>query len=115
MDVDPSLEKDLREICYETTGGKGYSVGKFYGFETAWRPSKTTLDSGLVETIVPLWIPTMVFVGASFALGTPLFRSWRRRRRGLCIKCGYDLTGNVSGVCPECGARIERPPSSSHD
>ncbi len=21
----------------------------------------------------------------------------------LCIKCGYDLRGNVSGVCPECG------------
>ncbi|HOJ54604.1 MAG TPA: hypothetical protein PK184_09890 [Phycisphaerae bacterium] len=21
----------------------------------------------------------------------------------LCRGCGYDLTGNVSGVCPECG------------
>jgi hypothetical protein len=20
-----------------------------------------------------------------------------------CLHCGYDLTGNVSGVCPECG------------
>ena len=33
-------------------------------------------------------------------------RRVRRRRRllcGLCIKCGYNLTGNVSGVCPECG------------
>ena len=28
----------------------------------------------------------------------------RRRARGLCPRCGYDLTGNVSGVCPECGA-----------
>ena len=26
-----------------------------------------------------------------------------RRRRGLCERCGYDLTGNVSGTCPECG------------
>jgi hypothetical protein len=26
-----------------------------------------------------------------------------RRARGLCVRCGYDLTGNVSGVCPECG------------
>lgn len=26
-----------------------------------------------------------------------------RKRRGLCLTCGYDLTGNVSGVCPECG------------
>ena len=27
-----------------------------------------------------------------------------RRARGLCLHCGYDLTANVSGVCPECGA-----------
>ena len=25
------------------------------------------------------------------------------RRAGHCAACGYDLTGNVSGVCPECG------------
>ena len=25
---------------------------------------------------------------------------------GHCRKCGYDLTGNVSGRCPECGAKI---------
>ena len=24
----------------------------------------------------------------------------------VCIECGYNLTGNVSGVCPECGERI---------
>jgi predicted RNA-binding Zn-ribbon protein involved in translation (DUF1610 family) len=23
-----------------------------------------------------------------------------------CYQCGYDLTGNVSGVCPECGRRV---------
>ncbi len=23
-----------------------------------------------------------------------------------CARCGYDLTGNVSGVCPECGATV---------
>ena len=26
-----------------------------------------------------------------------------RYARGHCPACGYDLTGNVSGVCPECG------------
>jgi len=26
-----------------------------------------------------------------------------------CWRCGYDLTGNESGVCPECGTRIESP------
>ena len=29
----------------------------------------------------------------------------RRASRGLCRACGYDLTGNVSGACPECGER----------
>ena len=42
----------------------------------------------------------------------------RRRRRRLrrllhdrgvpiCVECAYDLTGNVSGVCPECGAEVQ--------
>ena len=30
------------------------------------------------------------------------------RARGLCHTCAYDLTGNVSGRCPECGTAIER-------
>ena len=32
----------------------------------------------------------------------------RRRRVGCCINCGYNLTGNVSGVCPECGKPIPK-------
>lgn len=29
---------------------------------------------------------------------------------GLCRKCGYDLRGNVSGTCPECGEGLpDRP------
>ncbi len=30
----------------------------------------------------------------------------RRHPPGHCQKCGYDLTGNVSGVCSECGEPI---------
>jgi len=25
---------------------------------------------------------------------------------GYCCRCGYDLTGNISGVCPECGKPV---------
>lgn len=55
--------------------------------------------------LVPLWIvfaPVLV----------PSLLVWRRSRRpppGHCQKCNYDLTGNVSGVCPECGTEIEKP------
>jgi len=30
-----------------------------------------------------------------------------RRKNGLCVICGYDLKGNISGVCPECGEQVE--------
>jgi hypothetical protein len=31
----------------------------------------------------------------------------RRARTGCCLTCGYRLTGNVSGICPECGTPFE--------
>jgi hypothetical protein len=36
---------------------------------------------------------------------------WKRSRRkaGSCRRCGYNLTGNTSGVCPECGTPV--PPN----
>jgi hypothetical protein len=37
-----------------------------------------------------------------------IVRFERRRRSGRCGTCDYDLTGNISGRCPECGASVER-------
>ena len=37
------------------------------------------------------------------------FRRARRLRNGWCLACGYDLQGNVSGVCPECGSPSKTP------
>jgi hypothetical protein len=34
------------------------------------------------------------------------YRRWERAAKGACFTCGYDLRGNCSGVCPECGAPI---------
>ena len=31
----------------------------------------------------------------------------QRLLEGRCPTCGYDLTGNISGVCPECGTPIK--------
>ncbi len=46
--------------------------------------------------------PTIAFIRG------PL-RRYRRRKRGLCETCGYDLRGNESGVCSECGQEIATP------
>lgn len=61
----------------------------------------------------PLWLPVVVFAFLpirAFIRG-PIARRRLRRRHdlGQCMGCGYDLTGNVSGICPECGAAIPKP------
>ncbi len=57
--------------------------------------------------ILPLWLPLAL-------LAMPTAVLWYRDRpfpRGQCAKCGYDLTGNVTGVCPECGAESDDKPA----
>ena len=55
---------------------------------------------------MPLWpIVALAAVAPAVWLVDPL-RKRRRRKAGQCAACGYDLTGNVSGVCPECGAEV---------
>jgi predicted Zn-ribbon and HTH transcriptional regulator len=33
-----------------------------------------------------------------------LWRELKNHGIPCCTSCGYDLTGNVSGACPECGS-----------
>ena len=50
----------------------------------------------------PLWLPTLLFgTWPSIALTRQIKR--RYFSPGICRKCGYDLRGTPSGVCPECG------------
>jgi hypothetical protein len=70
-------------------------------------PSNQPLRTDGSSTIINLWGAVVV------ASCLPLWRliAWQRARHapwnGLCKKCGYNLTGNVSGVCPECGNPIK--------
>ncbi len=67
-----------------------------HDFRLIWAPMTFQRGTGLR---LPIWILLLVS-----ALPTA-YLFWRDRRypRGHCQGCGYDLTGNVSGVCPECG------------
>ena len=45
--------------------------------------------------------------GTIYVLRRPGRIRRERRARGQCVRCGYNMTGNVSGVCPECGRPAE--------
>ena len=88
--------------------GDGFRFG---GFEY----SKEVLPYQMtgVWFYVPPWRLLGIPYGAVFALGLILpatrlagwLRRMRRRRRGLCVYCGYDL--RASGArCPECGLGV---------
>jgi len=55
---------------------------------------------------LPHWFLTLIF-----AIGPAIWLfKWNKRRKlgpNACPACGYDLTGNESGECPECGVGTE--------
>ena len=62
-----------------------------------------------VNMTLPLWMPLTLFgLPLNILLARGPIRRWRRRRRGLCLTCAYNLEGNTSGTCPECGGKIDR-------
>jgi len=84
----------------------------FMGFE--YQPTLATVYDGVHTGVVsrgvlfwvPLYAPILVF--GSFPAWLIIRNSRRKRRRCAtgCKTCRYDLTGNMSGVCPECGTAI---------
>lgn len=56
----------------------------------------------------PFWFLTLL---TGFLPAVAATRWWIRKRRNRrnpneCKECGYDLTGNVTGRCPECGTMV---------
>lgn len=76
--------------------------GRIQAFRASPRPPVWLPEWGPGLLVCPLWIPFLLV-----AVPTAVF--FRRDRRippGCCQSCGYDLRGNVSRVCPECGKRV---------
>lgn len=70
--------------------------------KTIWLPQFIQMTN-LWGIVIPIWIP-IVAVALAYAIDS---RYGRFAQVGLCENCFYDLRGNQSGVCPECGMRIE--------
>ncbi|UCE61530.1 MAG: hypothetical protein JSU63_07225 [Phycisphaerales bacterium] len=71
------------------------------------------LHAGFLDPFFPIAVFVAGLYGCIVAwfVGIP-FRIHRRRQKtredsSSCRNCGYNLTGNISGICPECGRAIE--------
>lgn len=51
----------------------------------------------------------LVSISHSGCCGEGIVTVWCWGQPEECHKCGYNLTGNTSGVCPECGTKMWTP------
>ena len=84
------------------------------GVSVEWRepvPAMVFSDKPVFQTITRIVIPHWL-LGLAFTVlpALSLIRYARRVRErptdGVCGTCGYNLTANASGVCPECGSTV---------
>jgi hypothetical protein len=81
--------------AFTPDGFRAWVTARGLGCTTRW---------DVVYVKLPLWMPVFLFlVLPASAVAVRSVRRRRRRNRGLCERCGYDLRGSVSGRCPECG------------
>ena len=57
---------------------------------------------------VPMWMPTLFFTLIFLSAYIPLRHRRKRKKLGLCLKCGYNLKGLTEMRCPECGEAFEK-------
>jgi hypothetical protein len=103
-DIRTRARRDLADAMAPSSGWRFSSMREWHfgRFAFGWDEG-----SGVMTRFVaglPLWAVLALFMlypAVAFLRGP--YRRYRRRVAGRCVRCGYDLTGNVSGVCPECG------------
>lgn len=95
-------ERTLHEKWFPAKG-LCVRVGSRFDGGFGQHPSIVFQPNGGLCIECPLWIAFMPTAVTIIGL------SCRRQQppvAGQCGRCGYDLRGNVSGCCPECGTPV---------
>lgn len=89
------------------------------GYTFRWREQPTAQ----LDVRFSLWhVGWALMIVSGIMLGCRVWLLVYRKKSNSCICCGYNLTGNVTGICSECGASFdlrqgqgERDPGCSRD
>ncbi|HSZ60129.1 MAG TPA: hypothetical protein VK797_31080 [Tepidisphaeraceae bacterium] len=82
------------------------AAGFYVGSCAHGGPSGSWVQFNTFVLAVPLWACMVVLLILPVAWVRA--RLDRVARAGRCQICGYDLTGNTSGTCPECGTPVPK-------
>jgi len=75
---------------------------------SAWRePNGRRVTDTTQQLSFPGWLPPLLFSLPPALWLRGFIRRRRLRSAGRCQSCGYNLTGNTSGICPECGTAVK--------
>ncbi len=87
----------------------GIRLGDSFPVVPGFYRHPSSLLYGNTWSFGPSWVTCPLYaVFAAVALPTLLvWRFWPKPVRPGHCRCGYDLTGNTSGVCPECGVEVQ--------
>ncbi len=100
------LDRHERKRAYKAAA---YALGwrrwiPFLVVPFAVAPSQLTYPSSLVVySAAILLFPVLVFFINRTPIALACWGILAARGEPICTACGYNLTGNVSGKCPECG------------
>ena len=59
-----------------------------------------------IVILTPLFLIVLIFECLGFVFCLRHWHNWWGPPPGHCPHCGYNLTGNESGVCPECSTPV---------
>ena len=106
----PTVAVNLSVGCFQVSVyPKAGNATQTQGWFAAWQPYQAfwlpklirgrSKPSRTTHVFVPLWIPLLVVAAATILA----FRFDQRFAPGHCQMCDYDLRGDFSAGCPECG------------
>jgi len=108
---------NARPVEFGHVVDRGYYMDRFYflptlgsikrtyhwGFEKPRFESMSSLNATGWQLSLLVWV--LVLVPMTMLLLSLLVRG-RAIPKGYCLECRYNLIGNKSGTCPECGTAI---------
>ncbi len=104
---------DISKCIRPNTADVDWAIGKEFIFSSklSW-PSlivnrSPSIGFSTVDVDIPISTFTIFFSVIAIYLLLPVHIRRKRKKKGLCEKCAYDLRGLTEPRCPECGTAFD--------